>query len=112
MSVDEIPVDIKKSILGTQEKILYVEGNDESLDKKIYSALLADSKISIVPVGNRDNVRKYVEVIKNYPDNIKKIYGLVDGDNMEDDKIKNLNDLGVDVLDLYSIESLCVLHQQ
>ena len=45
-----LPEDVKRAILGSRKRILFVEGQPQSLDVQLYSALFP--RISVIPVGS------------------------------------------------------------
>ena len=54
----DLPEDVKRAILGSRRRVLFVEGKANSLDVALYRALFPN--ISITPVGGRENVIKAV----------------------------------------------------
>ena len=53
-----LPEDLKRAILGTRRRIVFVEGTSGSLDLPIYTALFPD--ISVVPTGSCVDVERAV----------------------------------------------------
>ena len=102
----DIPEDLKRAILGSREKILFVEGhNSRSLDLPIFSALFPD--ISIVPKGSHSDVQKAVAGLRNSQDHHRvEAFGLIDRDNCSDDEVMRLAKGFVFALEVYSVESL------
>ena len=100
-----LPEDVKRAILGSRERILFVEGQPQSLDIRLYSTLFPD--ISVVPVGSCDDVIKAVEGMRNSSDlHDVEAFGLIDGDNRDDADVSRLTERGIYSLYAYSVESI------
>ena len=100
-----LPDDLKRAILGARRKILFVEGNAHSLDIQLYEALFPN--ISVRPVDSCDDVIKVVRGLQNsreYHD--VEAFGLIDGDNRDEDEVELLRQQGIHALGEYSVESL------
>ena len=101
----DIPDDLKRSILGSRKKILFVEGEHQSLDKPLYEVLFPD--ISIVAKGGCDEVVNAVKGLRNSPSHHRiEAFGLIDKDCRSEVEIAQLAEGGVYALDVYSAESL------
>ena len=101
----EIPSDLKVAILGSKNKILFTEGNDNSLDIKLYSILFPT--FTILPVGSCNIVINYVKSIKNIDQlNHIEVFGIIDMDNRTSDEIKQLKNENILSKNYYSIESI------
>ena len=100
-----IPEDVRTSILGSRQKILFVEGEPTSLDLPIYNALFPG--VSVEAKGSRDDVIKAVKGVRG-SQNLHRVeaFGLIDGDGMDKANIASLSKDGVFSLDGYSVESL------
>ena len=97
--------ELRRAILGARKRVLFVEGEPNSLDLRLYSALF--SSISIVPIGSCDNVIKAVTGLRGsqeYHD--VESFGLIDGDNRSKDEIADLQVRNVYALSQYSVESI------
>jgi ABC-type cobalamin/Fe3+-siderophores transport system ATPase subunit len=102
---DEIPNEIKREILGSKREILFVEGENESLDRQIYQLIFPN--VSVLPQGSCTQVEKAVEGIRN-TEKLHWInaYGLIDADDRTPEQIQNLLEKGIAALESYSVESL------
>ena len=97
--------DIKRAILGSRNRILFVEGKQESLDVRLYRALFPNA--SIIPVGGCDDVVKTVDGLRNSEDHHDvQAFGLIDGDNRNPEDHPKLVERGIYPLNSYSVESL------
>ena len=100
-----LPEDVKRAILGSRKRILFVEGQPQSLDVQLYSALFPG--ISVIPVGGCDDVIKAVEGMCDSRDlHDVEAFGLIDGDNRSSDDVSRLNQKGIYALNAYSVESI------
>ena len=94
---------VTDAIYGARDKVLFVEGDDQSLDKPLYSMFFPT--ITIQGVGNCKDVRNAVRGLRN----VRSIHhmeprGLVDADNRTD--ITALESEGIKALGLYAVESI------
>jgi ABC-type cobalamin/Fe3+-siderophores transport system ATPase subunit len=97
--------DLKRTILGERRKIVFVEGNEHSLDKPLYSLLFPNA--SIVAKGSCREVEDAVVGITNTSElNWVKPFGLVDNDSSQPERIADLQAKGVIPLNVYSVESI------
>lgn len=103
----DTPIDdgLKRDILGARRKILFVEGNEKSLDKPLYSLIFP--MVSVIPKGNCRNVEDAV-VGSRAGEGFHwlRAFGIVDGDGYDEDKIEAKRQRGVYALPFYSVESV------
>lgn len=104
-SIDEIPEDLRVDVLGSRQKILFVEGLKGSLDQPLYAILFPH--VSVRPRANCREVQKAVKALRA----IRSLhhidaYGLVDNDSQTSEQIAKLAELNIYALDVYSVESL------
>ena len=102
----DLPQDLIRAILGSRERVLFVEGNNSSsLDLPLYNALFPG--ISIVPKGSYSEVEKAVAGLRNAQDHHHvEAFGLIDKDNCSNDEVSRLAKGFVFALDVYSVEAL------
>ena len=101
----DLPEDLKRSILGSRKRILFVEGDSNSLDLPLYSALFPD--ISVVPKESCSNVQRAVSGLRESQElHHIEAFGLIDRDGRDEEQVKQLAKGGVFALDMYSVESL------
>ena len=116
----ELPEELKRTILGSRKRILFVEGNaDSSLDLPLYRILFPN--ISIVPRGSCGEVEKTVLELMGFQEiHDVEAFGLIDRDDRSCEDIDELAKKGVFALEVYSVEALyycsdaiaAVAHQQ
>ena len=97
--------EITADILGARRKILYVEGTEGSLDKRLYGALFP--AVSVVPKGSCREVELAVKGLRGEADHHwVEAFGVVDGDEKSQQEVDSLKSKGIYVLDYNSIESI------
>ena len=102
----DLPEDLKRAVLGSRRRILFVEGDSSgSLDLPFYSALYPG--ISILPRGSCAEVLKAVSGLRGSEDlHHVEAFGLIDRDNRSNEAVKKLAEGFVFALDVYSVEAL------
>lgn len=100
-----IPESVRLAVLGGRQRVLFVEGDHDSLDVRLYSLLLPSWAHS--PAGGCEAVIRSVNGLKHseryhWVDSA----GIVDGDRRSATEIAALRDIGVYPLDVLEIESL------
>ena len=102
----QIPEELKRAILGSRKRILFVEGDaDNSLDFPLYTALFPD--ISVIPKGSCEEVQKAVLGLQGTSDEHDvEAFGLIDRDNRTDNDVEKLVESRVFALEVYSAEAL------
>lgn len=102
------PIDdrIKKDILGSRRKVLFVEGEEKtSLDKPLYSLIFPN--ISVVAKGGCNEVALTVAGIRGAPAfHWVHAFGIVDNDGRTPADIARLKTTGVYALAVYMVESI------
>lgn len=102
---DDIPNEIKQSILGAKRNILFVEGEYSSLDQQIYQLIFPE--LSVIPKGSCKDVEKAVDGVRG-ANNLHwiNVFGLIDADDRTEEQLQKLLDKGVVAISSYSVESL------
>ena len=96
----ELPEELKLAILGARERILFVEGASSSLDLTLYNALFPG--LSVVPKGSCIDVERAVSGLRGSRDlHHVKAFGLIDRDDLSEEKIRKLADKGVFALGVW-----------
>lgn len=95
---------LKKDILGSRRKILFVEGEDTSLDKPLFSLLFPG--VSIVAKSSCRDVEHAVFGLRGAASlHWLNVYGIIDNDRRTSEDIARLKAKGVYALSVYSVES-------
>ena len=101
----DLPDDLKLAILGARRKILFVEGTSSSLDISLYGALYPD--VTTIPKGNCSDVQNAVRGLRSSRDlHYVDAFGIIDRDNLGQEKINQLAGEKVFPLDVHSVEAL------
>ena len=104
-NVDEMDESTKLTILGSRRRILFIEGDSDSLDYHLYSILFPD--VSVHPTGGCGEVERIVKGIisakeKHWVD----AFGVVDRDNRTEDECEKLRLSRIASLNQYSVEAV------
>ena len=101
----DLPEDLKRAILGSRKKILFVEGKHQSLDLPLYDSLFPG--ISLVSKGGCGDVIKVVKGLRS-SESLHNIdaFGLIDRDNRTDEEVNQLAESGIFALRVCSAESI------
>lgn len=95
----------KRDILGARSKILFIEGEETSLDVPLYSLLFP--QLSVIPKSSCRDVEYAVRGIRDAAElHWVNAWGIVDNDQRPQADIDTLKDNGVFALSYYSVESL------
>lgn len=102
---NDLPEELKRDILGSRKRILFVEGSDSSLDLPLYNALFPG--LSVVPKEGCKDVERAVKGLRESQGlHHVEAFGLIDRDTRDDDEVKQLAENRVFALDVCSAESL------
>ena len=111
--------ELKRGILGSRKRILFVEGDSNSLDLQLYDRLFPN--LTVIPKGNCENVINAVLGLRKSQEfHDVEVFGLIDGDNREPEEVDKLAENNIFALEVYSVEALyyyseviaAVAHQQ
>lgn len=113
-SIEQVPDDtgfseeITTLILGSRRPVLFVEGDDNSLDASLYRCCFPDW--TVIPRGSCEEViHAVVTMRRNASLTRVTCSGIVDADDFERDEIERLGTLGVAVLCVSEIENVILL---
>ena len=97
--------DIKRDVIGSRRRILFVEGKEESLDKPLYSLLFP--MVSVVAKESAKGVEQAVVGLRaaNALTWVR-AWGIIDGDNQSSERISSLAERSIFALPFYSVESI------
>ncbi|MBV4440189.1 DUF4435 domain-containing protein [Clostridium tyrobutyricum] len=101
----DLPKSLLFEILGTNKKIVFVEGTKDSLDYLLYQELYQD--YHIIPCGGCQEVIRCVKAKKQYTkfNNID-VYGIIDRDYKMQNEIEELCKQGIFCLEVAEVENL------
>ena len=102
----QLPEELKRAILGSRKRMLFVEGESSgSLDLPLYAALFPG--LSVEPMGSCEEVQKAVLGLKESQDHHDvEAFGLIDRDDRPSEDVRELSEKGVFALEAYSVEAL------
>ncbi|WP_157967062.1 ATP-dependent nuclease [Elioraea thermophila] len=104
-----IPDDVLEAILGARRVILFVEGNESSLDRRVAEILFPG--VTVVPRGGCEHVIRAVEAVRALRARDPsaawiEAFGLIDRDARSDEEVQQLSTRGVHALAVSAIEGV------
>ncbi len=104
-NLDFIPENLLLEIIGSRKPILFIEGEKNSIDYKIYQHIYTN--FTIIPRGGCQDVIQSTKGINNNKElHLNKAYGLIDRDFKSDGEICALESENIYVLKIAEIENL------
>lgn len=101
----QLPEGLKRSILGSRKRILFVEGRSDSLDFSLYKALFPN--LSVELMGGCEEVRKAILGLRESRGHHDvEAFGLIDRDNRLPEDVMELAEKGIFALKACSVEAL------
>lgn len=107
---NNIPENLIIDILGIRENILLVEGEENSIDYTLYSAIFP--KYHIIPCGSCNNVISKTKTLKELKNTLGYNYsinGLIDRDYRCEQEINDYKKDGIYVLEVAEVENLLIV---
>ena len=102
---EEVDDDLRRAILGSRRRILFVEGDRSSLDVQLYSIVFP--MVSVVPVGSCAEVERSVKGVRNAAAlHWVEAFGIIDRDSRSDLEVAALRSEGIYALAVHSVESI------
>ncbi|MGQ4808337.1 hypothetical protein NKDENANG_01719 [Candidatus Entotheonellaceae bacterium PAL068K] len=102
---EDIPNDTRRAILGGRKRILFVEGEEQSLDCRLYRVIYP--ALMVHPVGGCTEVIRAVRSLKsNLNLHWVEARGIIDRDGRDESEVEKLKKDNVSVLSAGSVESL------
>lgn len=101
----DIDESVKRDILGSRRNIIFVEGNEKSLDQAIYR--LVFPTVSIVSKSSCREVMQAVNGIREAEGlHWVSAWGIIDGDHRSEDEVMELRRKSIWAIPFYSVESI------
>ena len=101
------PIDdgLKRDLLGARQRVLFVEGTETSLDKRLYSIVFP--MVSVIPRGSRRDVEQVVRATRA-AEGLQwlRAFGIVDSDGLDAAAITAKRSDGVYAVPYYSVEAI------
>jgi len=105
---NELPEQLLLNIMGNRRQVIFVEGEPDSIDTKLYSLLYKD--YYIVPCGGCSKVIERTKSMKASPQlHDMQCYGIIDRDYRSEYELKKLREVGVYNLKVAEVENLFVV---
>lgn len=96
---------IRKDILGARRAVLFVEGEESSLDKRLYSLVFPNT--SVIPKQDCRSVERAVRSLRGSESlHWIEAYGVIDGDGRDANEKEALVGEHIYALDAYSVEAI------
>lgn len=103
LNIDNLPTELIVQLIGIKKPIILCEGDkSNSLDYKVYSQLFIED-YSVYPVGGHLEVIRYVKGFSNFLSPTK-VYGIIDGDLIEENRIEEYKGQDIIVLPFNEVE--------
>ncbi|QUS62497.1 DUF4435 domain-containing protein [Synechocystis sp. PCC 7338] len=103
-----IPEQLYLEILGSRKPILFLEGDNSSIDYELYNHVYNDKTIK--PIGSCDKVIQIVKAFREQQDfHHIESFGIIDRDRRQEGDLVNLNSRGIWVLDVAEAENLLLI---
>jgi ABC-type Mn2+/Zn2+ transport system ATPase subunit len=101
----EIEDDLKRDILGARRKLLFVEGEEHSLDKALYALVFPN--VSVVAKSSCQDVERAVFGVRGAAGlHWLHAFGIIDNDRRTQEEIGRMHAKGVHALSAFSVESI------
>lgn len=106
----DIPDDLLFEIIGTRQKVLFVEGTKNSYDHYLYQEIYKDKGYHVISCGGCQEVIRLVKAKHTYEAlNAIEVYGIVDRDFRTEEEISALQDDGIYCLGVAEVENLFIV---
>lgn len=105
-----LPEDLLLTLLGNRKNIIFVEGDENSFDSRIYSLIYKD--YFIVPCGGCEQVKSYTKAFRNESQLSEfTAYGIIDRDFHSDEELEKYKDDHVYCLKVAEVENLFITEE-
>ena len=101
--LDEFPKSLIVELLGSSKKILFCEGDKNSLDYKVYTALF-ENEVVVIPVGGHKNVINYTKAYNKSNFFGYSAFGIIDKDYHTEEVLKKYKEENIYHLKFNEIE--------
>lgn len=104
MDYSDLPEGLLFEIIGTQKKVVFVEGEKNSYDYLFYQEILKDENYHVIPCGGCSQVVNYVKVKNAYSKfSHINVYGIIDRDFRMENEINSLESDGIFTLEVAEV---------
>ena len=106
----ELPEELLLDILGSRKNVLFVEGERDSYDTKLYTALYPD--YYIIPCGSCTQVIARTRVFRNNPSlHENEVFGIIDRDFRSDNEIERYKADNIYTINVAEVENLFIVEE-
>ena len=107
---NDLPEELLFDILGSRKHVLFVEGERNSYDTQLYSALYPE--YYVIPCGSCTQVIARTKAFKNSPTlHHFKVYGIIDLDYRSDYEISKYKENNIYTIDVAEVENLFIVEE-
>ena len=107
---NDLPSELLYEIIGTRQKILFVEGDRNSYDHQLYQAIYKDKGYHVIPCGGCTEVVRLVKAKTKYEQlGSIEVVGLIDRDFRTEYEIESLKNDGIYFLEVAEVENLFIV---
>jgi len=104
-SAIDLPENFRRTLIGSRRKILFVEGDNTSLDRPLYALVFPG--VSVSAKSSCRDVEHAVTAMRELPDfHWLNVWGIVDNDRRTAEDIEKMRANGIFALDVFSVESI------
>lgn len=107
---DDLPEELLFDILGNRKPVLFVEGEKNSYDTQLYTALYPE--YYVIPCGSCTQVIARTKAFKNSPTlHHCQVYGIIDRDYRSDYEISKYTEDNIYTIDVAEVENLFLVEE-
>ena len=105
-----LPSELLYEIIGTRQKVLFVEGDRNSYDHQLYQEIYKDKGYHVIPCGGCTEVVRLVKAKTKYEQlGSIEVVGLIDRDFRTEHEIESLKNDGIYFLEVAEVENLFIV---
>lgn len=107
---NDLPSELLFEIIGTRQKVLFVEGDRNSYDHQLYQEIYKDKGYHVIPCGGCTEVVRLVKAKTKYEQlGSIEVVGLIDRDFRTEHEIESLKNDGIYFLEVAEVENLFIV---
>lgn len=107
---NDLPSELLYEIIGTRQKVLFVEGDRNSYDHQLYQEIYKDKGYHVIPCGGCTEVVRLVKAKTKYEQlGSIEVVGLIDRDFRTEHEIESLKNDGIYFLEVAEVENLFIV---
>lgn len=107
---NDLPSELLYEIIGTRQKVLFVEGDRNSYDHQLYQEIYKNKGYHVIPCGGCTEVVRLVKAKSKYEQlGSIEVVGLIDRDFRTEHEITSLKNDGIYFLEVAEVENLFIV---